>query len=229
MSFFKQAWFWIIIFSLIFSGVILFFGQENIFPGREIAITLNEEKMNLREFNVILKQIEESEKEAGRDVSGDYREEVIKKAVEAAIEKLLFFSYIKSKNISVTEEDIDIFYEDIFLEYPEVKTKEDFLKMWEEKGLTEGEVEKEVEIAVKYEKMYEERLNEVSVTEEEVQDAYDDYLLWAEEAGVSKEDVMSFEEIKEELRDLVAQEKAGIFIEKEIEEFKKKSEIEVFI
>jgi hypothetical protein len=230
MNIFKEVWFWIIAFSIVISGGILFYGGGiNIFSEMEPAIIVNEEKINKKEFAIILNQAEEnySQMVSGGDFS---KEEVKEMAIDMAIDQLLFVSYAKKLKISITKEEINDFYEEIILNDPEIKTKEELFLAWEKEGFDKNEMERQVKIYLLYDKIYEKYLSEAEVTEKDLEDAYNDYVAWMKEIGdLEDEGVMSFEDIKGELKEFIIQEKAIDKMEEEIENFREESVIEILV
>jgi hypothetical protein len=232
MNIFKEAWFWIVAISIIVSGGIIFFNDGiNIFLDREVIIVVNEEKMDRKEFSGVLKQAEQNYSQVSQSTGEDFSEEDIKQfAIDMAVEQLLFLSYAKKLNISLSKQEIEDFYEEIIGQDENISSVDDLFKSWEEDGFNRKEMERQVNIYLLYDKIYKKYEEEVETTKEDLEKAYEEYLSWMKEVGSSsEEDVMPFEEIKEELRSFLVQEKAIEKMEEDIEKFREESKIEILI
>lgn len=232
MKIFKEAWFWIILISIIVSGVVFFLSDGvNLFSDRETVIIVNEETMNRKEFDGVLKQAEQNYSQIMQVNEGDVSEEDIKEAaIDMATEQLIFVSYAKKLNISVTEKEIQEFYEEIISREPDIENKEQLFAEWEKEGFDRHEMERQVKIYLLYDKIYEKYVEETTITEDDLKEAYNDYVSWMKEVGAPEDEgIMSYEEIKGELEDFIIQEKTLERLEKDIEEFRKESTIKVLI
>jgi hypothetical protein len=232
MKMFKEAWFWIIAISIVISlGIIFLSDGISIFTDRETVIVVNEEKMNRKEFSGVLKQAEQNYSQIVETDEGEISDEEIKEAaIDMATEQLLFVSYAKKLNISVTEKEIENFYEEVISREEDIENKEQLFAEWENEGFDRFEMERQVRVYLLYDKIYEKYAQETTITEEDLEDAYNDYVSWMEEVGAPEDDgIMPYEEIKGELEDFIVQEKTLENLEKDIEEFRNESIIEILI
>ncbi len=231
MPFYKQPWVWIIAFSVVVAGGVFVLRGEDVFLSRdEVVIAVNEEEMTRREFDIIFKNIQERYLQTmGEEETAKFTEEIKEEAKNAAVEQLLFVSYAKSEGIEISREEVEEFYLEVIEADPGVATKEDILKIWEGEGFREEDADKQVKSALMYEKIYDKYLEEIEITEEEIEEAYRDYLAWVDEVGAPEGEVMEFNEIKEELKEFVSQEKIYRIIEEEIEKFREESDIRIFL
>ncbi len=231
MNLYKQPWVWIIVFSVALSGAILYFGEEiTLFQEEEVAVSVNNKEMNKKEFSMVLKQTEQNYAEMAGMTGEDFSEEEIRKvAVEMAVDQLLLVSYAEKMGLIVADEEIESFYAEIIGYEPEIKTKAELFDAWEEEGFDRAEMERQVRVYLLYDKIYDFYLRDVEVTEEDLEEAYNDYVTWIKEIDASEDEMMAFEEIKGELAEFIIQEKAIEKMELEIEEFRNESKIEVFI
>ncbi len=230
MNLHKQAWLWIIVFSLIISGTIIYYGEDvTLLSNREVVVSVNEERMNKAEFQMVLEQVKENYAQMGMDTEELSEEEVKETATEMAVDQLLFLSYAKTIGVDVEEEEMKVFYDEIVANEPEIGTKAELFSMWESEGYGKKEMEEQVKLYLIYDKIYEKYLDEAEATEEELREAYKEYISWIEEVGAPEGEVMTYEEIKGELEEFIVQESAIDRMEKDIDEFKKGSTIEVSI
>ncbi len=231
MKLHKQPWVWIIAFSLVLSGAIIYFADEvSLFPEEEVAVVVNDEKMNKGEFNMVLQQAQQNQTEI-REISGEEfsEEEAKEMAVEMAVDQLLLISYAKKLNLAVSEKEMEDFYREIIGHEPGIKTKAELFSAWEDEGFNQREMERQVRVYLIYDKMYDYYLERVEATEEDLEESYNEYISWLKEIDAHDDSAMSFEEIKEELREFIVQEKALDLMEVEIESFRDGSSIEVLI
>ena len=229
---FKEAWFWIIAISIVISvGIIFLSDGVNLFSERETVIIVNEEKMSRKEFSGVLKQAEQNYSQIMQENKDDVSEEDIKEAaIDMAIEQLIFVSYAKKLNISITEKEIEDFYEEVISREQDIEDKEELFAEWEKEGFDRFEMERQVRIYLLSDKIYEKYADETVITEEDLKEAYSDYVSWMEEVGAPEDEgIMPYEEIKGELEDFIIQEKTMEELEKDIEKFRNESKIEILI
>ncbi len=230
MNIHKQAWLWIIVFSLIISGTIIYYGEDiALLSGREVVVSVNEERMSKAEFQMVLQQVKENYAQMGMSEEELSKEKIKKAATEMAVDQLLFLSYAKSIGVDVTKEEMESFYDEIVVNDPEVSTKAELFSIWEKEGYGKKEMEEQVKLYLIYDKIYEKYLGEAEATEEELKRAYEDYLSWIEEVGVSEDEIMTYEEIESELKEFIVQESAIDKMEKDIDKFREESVIEISI
>ncbi len=232
MKIFKEAWVWIIGISIIISGAIIFFNDGiNLFLEKETVIAVNEEKMDRKEFSGVLKQAEKNYSQITQSTEENFSEEDVKQvAVDMAVEQLLFLSYAKQLNISLSEKEIGEFYEEIILQDENIENIDDLFASWEEDGFDRLEMERQVTIYMLYDKIYQKYEKEIEVTEDDLDKAYSEYVSWMEDVGSSsEEEIMPFEEIKGELESFLIQEKALERMEEDVEKFREESEIKILI
>ncbi len=220
MNLHKQAWVWIIVIAIAISSAIFYFAEEiHYFSDKEIVVSVNDEQMTRADFNFVLRQVEQNYPESTE-------EEILNIASETAIDQLLLVSYAKKLGISVAEEEMEDFYGEIIMYEPEIETKAELFAAWQKDGFNQKEMERQVRMYLLYDKIYEYYMKDIEIEESDVEKAYLEYITWIEEVGASEEELMSLEEIRDELESFISQEKALEMIEREMEEFKEKSIIE---
>ncbi len=232
MNIFKEAWVWIIIISIVISAGIIFFNDGiNLFLEKEIVIVVNKEKMDRKEFSGVLKQAEQNYLQSSQSTGEDFSEEDLNQfAVDMAVEQLLFLSYAKKLGISLSKQEMDDFYKEIIEKDEKITNVDELFSSWEEDGFNRQEMERQVKIYMLYDKIYKKYETETEITQDDLEKAYEEYLSWMKEVGSSaEEEVMPFEEIKEELRSFIVQEKAIEKMEGDVEKFRGESKIEILI
>jgi len=235
MPIYKQPWLWIIVFSIMVSVAIFYSAGDGIFSidqEDDFLIVVNEETMNEKEFNMVLEQSRQNFLQMAQmsGENGEASEEEMKAmAVDTAVDQLLLMSYAKEIGLTTTESETNDLYEEIIALEPEAKTKADLFDVWQEEGFGQEEMEKQIEIYLMYDKMYEKYSKNITVEEEYLKEAYDEYVGWMREMGDTEEEIEEYEEIKDDLRDLIHQQKALEKMEEDLQEFRKESSIETFI
>jgi hypothetical protein len=231
MNFYKQAWFWIIVFSVFISGVLLYFSEDinqNFTLQKDAkVVVVNDEFMTKREFMNILDQATYNYRNSAE---GDFSEEEIKDfAIQMTIDQLLLLSYGKKMAVEISDYDIEDFYGEIILHEPNISTRAELFEVWKSDGYDKEEMERQVRIYLMYDKIYEHYLDKMEVEDSDIQNAYEEYLVWMNDIGASEEEVMALEEIEDDLKSFILQEKALEKMETDIDKFKEKSFIESFI
>jgi FKBP-type peptidyl-prolyl cis-trans isomerase (trigger factor) len=228
----KQLWVWIIFVAVIIAGgIFLFGGKYSIFEIEKTAIKYNYEKMTETEFNNILEKERESQLQALAEGEEEPTEEEIKNsAIDIAKNQLLFASYIKSKKVKATNEEIEAFYEESIASDPAMNTKDDFFSTMEENGYTKEEAEEQVSLAVQYQKIIEMYEEKVEVTDEDIEKSYKEYTDFIESMGEEyKEEILPLDKIREDIVDYITREEAFLLIEEDIKKFEEESKIKVLI
>ncbi len=219
----KESWFWIIGAALVIALGILFIGNPmDLFQGNT-ALTVDGQEYSRSDFDNLVEKTASQYETYGMEVT---KEELKDQAVEQAVQEILLTDLAKEKDVEVTEEDIQEFTEELMTMY-EVSTEEDLVSMLKEQGLKDKEemdtlFSKQVEI----DKLIELYSEDIEVTEEEVENYYEVYKTQAQSSG---QEVPPFEEIREEIRPTLIQERATELILEDVEEMKEDAEIEVFI
>jgi len=228
MKIFKEGWVWIILFAVVVSAGILIFDKGDVSQKNDIAVRVNNEAVTESEFEKIKNQTEEAMKMEGVEIP---EKEIKKETVEIVISQLLLSSFLNEKNLEITQEEINEFYKTIVAQDEQIDSKEDFYGSWESEGVDRKEVEEQVMLAIKYDKLFEKYSKEVEVTDEELREAYEEYKMWMGEVGGEEVEgeygeLTPFDELRGELKEFTLQEKVQERIDSEMEELKERSVIE---
>ncbi len=232
MNILKQTWLWIIVFSIVVSGAIIYSSEGiNIFSDREIVLRVNEEEMNRIDFQSLLAQTEDNYTQmaamGGEELSKDELKEV---AIDMAIDQLIFLSYAKRENLTISSEEKDDFYDEIVGYEEGINTKAELFSAWESEGFDRKEMEKQVKIYLLYDKIYEKFIEKAIIEEGDLEEEYQKYVVWMQESGATEDnELKSFEEMKDDLEDFILQEKALNMMEEEMKKFREESLIEILI
>jgi len=153
-------------------------------------------------------------------------EETREKALEKAIRRILLNRYFKKRGIDVSTKEIEDMFSYFILQTPGAETKEDFFEIMGMRGFSRSEIKEEVVIKAKERKLIDRFLKDITVLEGDIEKRYREI----KEKGKEIEgvDTLSYEKIKKEIKDDIAQERAKEKIIKELEEKRKSAEIIFF-
>jgi hypothetical protein len=219
----KESWFWIIGASLIVAVGILFFGGSvNLFENNT-ALIVNGEEYSKADFNSLIDKTASQYEMYGMETT---KKDLKDQAVEQAVQEILLAELAENKGVEVTDEDVQEFTEELISMYG-AADEEELVTMLKEQGLKDKEemdglFRKQVEI----DKLIEIYSEDIEVTEDEVENYYQTYKEQAESSG---QEVPALEEVREDIKLSLIQERATQLILEEIEKMKEDAEIEVLI
>ncbi|MGM0438899.1 MAG: SurA N-terminal domain-containing protein [Patescibacteria group bacterium] len=224
MDILKKSWFWIIVVALIVAGGILYFNQQE-----DVALRVNDKTFTYSEFDSIVDQVTQELQMYGMEASS---EDLREQAVDRAVQEALLVEHAEDKGVEVSDEEIDDQFDE-FMEMYGAETEEEFLSQLETEGIeSKEEVNDILKLEVQINKLIDLYSDEVEVTDEELEEAYDKYVDQMEQSegveGVEQE-VSSFEEMEEDLRSNLIQQKATPLILDEIEKMEEDADIEVLV
>jgi hypothetical protein len=219
----KESWFWIIGASLIVAVGILFFGGSvNLFENNT-ALIVSGEEYSKADFNSLIDKTASQYEMYGMETT---KKDLKDQAVEQAVQEILLAELAENKGVEVTDEDVQEFTEELISMYG-AADEEELVTMLKEQGLKDKEemdglFRKQVEI----DKLIEIYSEDIEVTEDEVENYYQTYKEQAESSG---QEVPALEEVREDIKLSLIQERATQLILEEIEKMKEDAEIEVLI
>ncbi|MDR5659508.1 SurA N-terminal domain-containing protein [Serpentinicella sp. ANB-PHB4] len=156
----------------------------------------------------------------GMDFDSEEGQEALEYLQEMALDQLVQEEVLVQASKEVVSDDaLDERLNEIKSQFP---SEDEYLEILETQGITEEFVVQNLRIELFMEK----QLSDITVTDEELEAAYDLYILQAEQAD---EEVLSFEEIKANLEHYKIQVKQQDQFEAIIENLMEESEIEKFI
>ncbi len=226
-NFLKKPLLWILILVfVVVAGVAVKISEEEL-ASEDVALKVNNTVFDYEEFNNIAKGVAQEFQMYGTDIT---REIVKEEAVERAVQQAILLEYATEKEVEATEEEINTKFNEVMELYGE-ENEEDFLSSLEKEGIhSRKEIDDILMSEIKINKLIEIYEDDQEVTEEELAEAYNEYTAQVEMfGGEEEEEVPSFEEVKEDLRKGMIQERAVSSLLEKIEELKKEAEIEVFI
>jgi len=221
---FKKPIFWIIFLGAIaIIGAILTIGKDSPAVEEDVALRVNNAVFSYGDFNVIAGQIAQELQMYGMQPT---KEEIKNEAVNRIIQQVLLEGYAGERGIEATEEEIDRHLSELAILYG-MESEEEFINQLKSQGFeTAEEVRNLLRTEIKISKLIDLYSEDVNVTDQELRDAYQDYVGQIEETD---QEIMPFEEEKEGLKDGIIQERVMSMLLSKIEELKKGAKIEIFI
>ncbi len=231
--------FWLIIIFVIFAGIAFtqtlidegefsFFEREEAEKEEDVALRVNGITYTFEEFEQTFERVAREIQMQGMEVT---KEEVKENTVEMLVQEALLIEHAIDEEIEVTKEDIDDHVEEI-MGMLGLQTEEELLEHLNAEGIEDREeledlLEKEVLIM----NLIDAYAEDVEITEEQVKEAYDEYIRQVEELGGigGAEETPAYEEIKGEIKESLAQEQVHPLIFAKLGEMKEGANIEVFI
>ncbi len=232
----KNPLFWITVILIVFVVVTVFIHDEEAFVGEEdvvdenIAIRINETTYTIDAFNNMLNGVNQELQMQGVE---ETKEELKDRTIEAMTQEALLIEYATDKGIEVTQEEIDEQFEQAMM-MSGVENEEEFLSQIEMQQGIEGRdaIDDILKSDITINKLIELYEEEVEVTDEELQQTYDQYVQQMEQfEGVEgmEQEILSYEDAEGEMVDSLVQEKIYTLIISKIEEMEEDADIEIFI
>ncbi len=227
---FEKSWFWIIFVGVVVAGLILVIGIGDDPIDEDAAIRVNDQVISQQELDQYISQVSQEFQMYGMQIG---EEEAKREAVQRAIQEALLRDYLDERDFEIDEEEVDRQYEELMTMYG-AQTEEEFLAQMEMQGLsTRSEIEDILRFELKIEKLidsYEEEVDEV--TDDELQEAYDDYAARMEAMEGFEEmdqEVPTFEEMESDLRENLLQQRITPLILTRLDDLEEDADIEFFI
>ncbi len=224
MDIFKKAWFWIIIVAVVIAGGILFFVEDD-----DVALRVNDREFTQAEFDQTIDQVNQEFQMYGMPADED---QIREQAIDRMIQEALLLEYAEAEGLDVTQEEIDDEFNEIMMMYGS-QSEEEFLAQLEAEGFeNRAEVEEVLELEVQINKLIDLYSDQVEITDEELQEAYDDYVAQMEDMQGSEgmdQEIPSLEDVEEDLRADVIEQKVTPLLLETIEEMKDEADIEVLV
>ena len=206
--------------AIIIAGGVLYFS-----PGEgEEALIVNGETFSQEDLDRTVDQVTQELQMYGLDLG---EEELRQEAIDRLIQEALLAQYADERGLDVTQEEIDDEFNELMMMYG-IQSEEEFLSQLEAEGI-EGrdQVDDLLGLEVQINKLIELYSEEVEVTDEEVNDAYDQ--LVAQMEGVDEDEIPALDEVRGEIENDLIQQKVTPLLLDRIEELREEAEIEILV
>lgn len=225
---FKNPFFWVVIVLLFIFGLYFFAfnGEKTTETEGDIALKVNEEEFSFDDYNRALNQVSQQYMMQGMDLPDEQLKEM---ATQSLIQQALLMEFLKQEDIEVSSQELeDRLQQTIAMSGV---SEEEFFNQLRSDGLdNQDEINELLLFEIRLDKYFEQLSSEVDISEEEVQESYDQFLAQIDELGedeeISPEDIPSFEEVRDEIREGLIQEKIMPIIMAQLNEMQKDAVIE---
>lgn len=197
-------------------------------PPADAVALVNGEPITRDELDSQMDEMKEFYEMQGIDLDSEEGEEMRAEMEEQLLEDLisqqLVLQAAEAGGFAAEDEEVDAEVQTVKDQF---ETEEEFTEALAEQDLTEedfrGQVEEQLVIRAYFEAEMEER--ETEITEEELEERYQDYL----EGQPEDEEPASFEEMKDQLEQMAEQEQMQKISEELLEELREDAEIEILL
>ena len=187
----------------------------------EIVAVVNDEELKGEQYNAALQSIQGQMQQMGQDPSSEENAELVKvQALDTLVNQTLILQNAKEAEIKATESEVDEEYSKFSGQFEDEKAMKEALK---EQKLDEKKVKALLAESIVFGK-YQDKVAPVEeVTEEEIKEYYDEVAAQAKEA---EQELPPLEELSEEIKGMLEQEKQQKLLLAHVEELKADAEIE---
>ncbi len=220
---FKNPFFWVVIALLIIFGVYFFIfdGGKTTEDQSDIALRVNQEEFSFDDYNRALNQVRQQYAMQGMNLPD---EQLMEMATQSLIQQALLIKLLDQENIEVSSYELESRLQEAVT--MSGLSEDEFLDQLKSDGLdNREEIDEILMFEIKLDKYFKQLALNIDVSEEEIQQSYDQFLAQIEELGedeeVSSEDIPSFEEIKNQIREGLIEEKIMPIIMAQLSEMEK--------
>ncbi|MDF0728770.1 SurA N-terminal domain-containing protein [Cytobacillus sp. S13-E01] len=197
-------------------------GQDTAGSTEDVVAIVNDQDITKAEFDASYEQYKLTYAQQGMnidDMEEDQVKQIEQKVVDQLVNSRLLLQAAEKNNIEAAEEEVQQSLEQIKGQFDK---EEEFTAALEANKLTLAQLEKQITDELKVNQYISENITEVTVEEEEIKAMYDQY-------KEQSEKIPSFEEVKAQLKQQIAQQKNQVEVGKLVEKLRNESEIEVLI
>ena len=197
-------------------------GQDTAGSTEDVVAIVNDQDITKAEFDASYEQYKLTYAQQGMnidDMEEDQVKQIEQKVVDQLVNSRLLLQAAEKNNIEAAEEEVQQSLEQIKGQFDK---EEEFTAALEANKLTLAQLEKQITDELKVNQYISENITEVAVEEEEIKAMYDQYKEQSEE-------IPSYEEVKAQLEQEIAQQKNQVEVGKLVEKLRNESEIEVLI
>lgn len=221
----KNPIIWVIIGGVV---VLASLAYVNTMTQDDVAMKINDTTFTYNDLDKIINQVSQEFQMYGIQAT---KEEIIEEAINRATQEALLIEHANELGIEVSQEEIDDYFNEVMGMYGS-EGEAEFLEDLKAQGFgSRQEIEKILATEVKINKLIDYYVEAEEITEEDLEEAYRDY---SEQMGSFMamqeidEEIPSFEEMRESLKEELSHEKITPLILNKIEELKEGATIEIF-
>ncbi|PPA70200.1 SurA N-terminal domain-containing protein [Jeotgalibacillus proteolyticus] len=190
----------------------------------EVVATVNEEEITGEDYNGALGQVQFQMQQMGQDPTSEEAAEQVKtQTLDTLVNQAILVQKANEGNHTASEEEINEEYTAFQEQYG---GEEAFNELLEEQGLEEEVIKESIADTIIIEKYIDEAVPVDEITDEEIQEYYDQASASSEETG---QEVPPLEEVREDIKSSLEQQQQQEKLMQHLEELKADSEIEYLI
>jgi len=190
----------------------------------EVVAVVNEQELTGVEYNAALSQIQGQMQQMGQDPTSEEAAEQVKtQALDSLVNQTLIIQKAEEAELDASEEEID---EEFTAFQEQFGGEEAMNEALEAQGMEVETLRDQIAESIKFEKYVTEAVPAEEPTDEEVQEYYDQAAAQSEESG---QEMQAFEEVSEQIKQILTEQKQNEQLMAHVEELKADSEIELMI
>ncbi|WP_202081383.1 SurA N-terminal domain-containing protein [Caldalkalibacillus salinus] len=195
-------------------------GQQSDGSDGDAVAIVNGEEIPRETYDSQIDMVLDNYAQQGMDVESEEGQQMVEQIEQSVLESLITQELLLQKaseyDLHATEDEVEA---ELQTAIEQFGSQEKFEEALAQHNYTEEDLREELETNLTIEKLREQELDEVDVTEEELQDMYDQY-------SSAQEDFPPYEEVKADLEQLVQEEKQQEQFQQYVDELKEESDIE---
>ncbi len=201
------------------------FNNEEKSLDEETVVSVDDVQFSYLEFKSIMEQVEMNSFFEGKTLT---EEEIKEEALEMAINQGVLIKYAEQEGFTPSDGCIEDRFQEILEMY--MMTEEEFLSELKEEGIdSKAEINELLKAEIMVSRLYDSFVEKTEVEDSVIKEAYDEYVDGLREGEVDEEEIPSFEEMEEMIKEGMKHEKAIDELFAKAEEIRGNFKVEIFI
>lgn len=175
-------------------------------------------------YNAQFQQMAMMSQMSGEEVNQD---DLKTQVADGLVSQELLVQEADSRELEASEEETTELLDQL-TEQAGVESQEELYTMFEEQGMNQEEVDEQIQLQVRVDKLIAEEAGEIEPTEDELKELYDQQVEQLEQME-TEEEPPSFDELKPQLEEQLVSQKEGEAAQKLVETLKEDAEIEMHV
>ena len=188
----------------------------------DIVAEVNDKEISGEEFELTyLSQFQQFALQAQMSGQEIDQEQLKKELAESMIDQELLIQEANHRDFVATDDEIETMINDL-VEMNDLESEQALFDLFAEQGMSEEQVKEELSVQIKLEQLVDDEAKDITVSQEEIQDMYDELVAMYED---TEEEVPDYDDIEADLEEqMITQEKNEIIFEL-IEQLRDNAEI----
>jgi hypothetical protein len=197
--------------------------EQQVDEKKTVAI-VNDKEILGSDYNGVLQSTQGQMQQMGQDPSSkEAAEQVKKQTIDSLVGQTLLLQEADKKGYKASDEEIKKQLDETKKQF---KTEKEFESALKKSGMDMKTLETQIADDIKFRQYIEKELPTDKITDEEIQQSYDQY---AEQGKSSGQEVPKLEEVKPQIEQSLEQQKQQEKLAQQVEELKKNAKIEIKI